>query len=96
MTGVQTDFNGSSFPQGCQEEAVPKSLVALDSMILDGPNITRREGGDSRQATLNIAQLLQYNSSAKRRSKSASFHHRKSRETPLPVYLGMMIHGNEN
>ncbi|GFO25219.1 tyrosine-protein kinase receptor tie-1 [Plakobranchus ocellatus] len=96
MTGVQTDFNGSSFPQGSQEEAVPKSLVALVSMILDGPNITRREGDDSRQATLSIAQLLQYNSSAKRRSKSASFHHRKSRETLLPVYLGMMKHGNEN
>lgn len=93
LIGVQTQFDGSSFPQGCQEEAVPKSLVSLVSMILDGPNITRRDGDESRQATLSIAQLLQYNSSLRRRRGSTSIQHSKSRETPLPIYLGMMIHG---
>ncbi len=57
MIGVRAQCDGSSFPQGCQEEAVPKSLVALVSMILDGPNIARRDGDESRQATLSIATL---------------------------------------
>ena len=73
---------------------MPKSLVALVSMILDGPNITRRDGDESRQATLSIAQLLQYNSSLRKRGGSTNIHHSKSRETPVPIYLGMMIHGH--
>ena len=38
MTGVCSQFNCTSFSPGCQEESVPKSLVALVSMILEGPN----------------------------------------------------------
>ena len=86
-------FDGT-FPQGCQEDAVPKSLVALVSMSLDGPNIKRRDDDEARQATLSIAQVLQYNSSVRRRDGSTGTHHNKSRETPLAIYLGMMIHGH--
>ena len=93
MTSADTQFAGSSFPQGCQEASVPKSLVALVSMILDGQAITRRDGDESRQATMSIAQLLQYNSSVRRRRGSTGIHHRKCKETPLPLYLGMMIRG---
>ena len=75
------------------EASVPKSLAALISMILDGPAITRRDGDESRQATMSISQLLQYNSSVRRRRGSTGIHHRKCKETPLPLYLGMMIHG---
>ena len=66
MFGLHTGFDGS-FPRGCQEDAVPKSLVALVSMIMDGLNIKKRETGDVRQATLSLAQLLQYNSYVRRR-----------------------------
>ena len=34
MFGMHTGFDGS-FPRGCQEDAVPKSLIALVSMIMD-------------------------------------------------------------
>ena len=77
-----------------KKEVVPESLVALVSIILDGPNITRRDGDESRQATLSIAQLVQLNSSVRKRGESTSIHHSKSRETPVPIYLGMMIHGH--
>ena len=42
MFGLHTGFDGS-FPRGCQEHAVPKALVALVSMIMDGLNIKKRE-----------------------------------------------------
>ena len=93
MTNVDTQFDGSSFEQGCQEASVPRSLLALVSMILDRPAITRRAGDESRQATMSISQLLQYNSSVRRRRGSTGVHHRKCKETPLPLYLAMMIHG---
>ena len=42
MLEIHTSFDGS-FPVGCQEDAVPKSLVALISMIMDGPNIKKKD-----------------------------------------------------
>ena len=60
MLEIHTSFEGS-FPVGCQEDAVPKSLVALISMVMDGPNIKKKDTGEVRQATLSLAQLLEYN-----------------------------------
>ncbi len=45
---LHTGFDGS-IPWGSQEYAVPKSLVALVSMIMD---IKKRDTDDVRQATL--------------------------------------------
>ena len=45
MFGLHTGFDGS-FPLGCQEDDVPKSLVALVSMIIDGFNIKKIDTGD--------------------------------------------------
>ena len=93
MFGMHTGFDGS-FPRGCQEDAVPMSLVAMVSMIMDGINIKKRETDDVKQATLSLAELLQYNSCVRRRLGSTGSNHSKDRETPLPVYIGMMIHGH--
>ena len=93
MLGMQSAFDGS-FSKGCQEQAVPKSLLALVTMILDGQNILNTASQKVRQSTLSMAQLLQFNSHVKRQPASTGTHHSKSRETPLPVYLGMMIHAD--
>jgi hypothetical protein len=93
VLGMQATFDGS-FSKGCQEQAVPKSLVALIAMVMDGPNIMNKVTEKVRQAMLSMAQLLQYNSYVKRRPSSTGTHHNKNRETPLPIYLGMMIHAN--
>ena len=37
MFGEANPFNG--FPEGCQEESAPSQLLALVSMILEGPSI---------------------------------------------------------
>ena len=60
MFGWHAGFDGS-FQRGCQEDDVPKSLVALVSMIMDGLTFKKRDTYDVRQATLSLAQLLQYN-----------------------------------
>jgi hypothetical protein len=93
MMGMRSAFDGS-FANGCQEESVPKSLIALVGMIIDGPNIKNKETDEVRQATLSMAQLLQYNSCTKRRTGSTKTRHNRNRETPLPLYLGMMIHAH--
>ena len=48
---VHTHFDGS-FPKGCQEDAVPKSLVALIGMVMDGHNIKKKIKNKVRQAKL--------------------------------------------
>ncbi|KAG0715633.1 hypothetical protein GWK47_011480 [Chionoecetes opilio] len=53
-------------------------------MILDGPNIKSQSGDGVTQATLSTAQLLQYNSSIRRRVGSTTVRHNKDRETHCP------------
>ena len=93
MLGMKSAFD-CSFAKGCQEQSVPKSLIALVRMIMDGPNIKNKETEKARQATLSMAQMLQYNSYTKRRTGSTGTHHKKNRETPMPLFLGMMIHAH--
>ena len=95
MLKMTTAFSGS-FDTLCQEESVPNSLIALVSMILNGPNIHEQSSHSSIPApTLTISQLLQFNSCARRRKSTGSVQstkHSHNRETPVPVYLGVMIH----
>uniref|UniRef100_UPI00358E7494 uncharacterized protein n=1 Tax=Myxine glutinosa TaxID=7769 RepID=UPI00358E7494 len=92
MLGMSAHFDGS-FPQGCQEDAVPKSLVALVSMIMDGPNIKKKDDDEVIQTSLSIAQLLQYNSYVRRCEGSTGTHHNKSRETPIPSWQKSAMQG---
>ena len=83
-------FNGT-FPEGVQQDSVPNTLVSLISMILDGPSNTSQAKPVS-QAALTIAQLIVFNSHVRRRKDSVSMHHSKEKETPLPEYIGLMVH----
>ena len=59
MSGLHTGFDGS-IPRCCQEDAVPKSLVALVSTIMD---IKKRDTDDVRQAILvlfGVVDFLRY------------------------------------
>lgn len=88
MLDKEIKFTGL-FDQNCQTDSVPYPLLALVNMILNGPNI---KSSSTSQATLSIAQLLQYNSSKCRTEGSTGTYHNKSRETPLPIYLGLKLH----
>lgn len=91
MFKLQAIFTGT-FDQECQLKSVPHSLLALVSMIHHGPSIKSQGADGFSQATLSVAQMLQYNSFVRQRPETTSAHHNKARETPLPIYIGLTIH----
>lgn len=95
MFKIKQNFSGS-FDTQCQEESVPASLLALVSMVLYGPNITAQSSSASTpQPALTLSQLLMHNSCVRQRQTTIStptIKHNHERETPLPIYLGVMIH----
>lgn len=93
MLQLKNKFDGS-FDSKCQEESVPSSLMTLVSMVLNGPNIIEQSRLSAiPQSVLTISQLLMYNSSIRRRGNSVSTpKHSRERETPLPIFLGALIH----
>lgn len=90
---MKASFTGT-FDGQCQASSVPNSLMALVSMILYGPNIkTQSSHLSPPQATLTLSQLLMFNTFARCRDGSSnSLMHRQERETPLPLYVGVLIH----
>ena len=61
MFKVKQNFDGS-FGWTCQKDSVPASLLALVSMVLNGPNIQEQSSSSTSQPVLTIAQLLMHNS----------------------------------
>jgi len=99
MFQTKNSFNGS-FDTECQDNSVPSSLLALVSMVINGTNIkTLTNDAPALQSAYSISQLLMYNSSIRRRNKdkttsstSSNVKHNQERETPLAIYLGLMVH----
>ena len=94
MFKMKKQFSGS-FDAKCQEESVPISLLELVYMVLNGTNIkTQLSSASVPQPTLSLAQLLMFNCSVRRRKyvTACSTKHNQERETPLPIYLGVMVH----
>ena len=76
-------------------DSTPASLLALVSMVLYGASITSQTTVSSTpQPALTISQLLQFSSSACKKVKQSPDvpRHNAARETPLPIYLGIMLH----
>ena len=85
------------FDENCQATSVPKALVTLLSMIMNGSQLTLENEHDNvynQQACLSVAQLLVFNTyKRRRRLVSQNFtKHSKKREPPLPVHIGLLIH----
>ena len=89
-------FNGS-FGENCQQESVPKLLLALVTMVLEGPSIKDQIQECSTQAALSIAQVLKFNSVKHTRSQvdiTTSTKHSIAQETPIPTYIGLVLHAH--
>ncbi|XP_064097400.1 uncharacterized protein LOC135208795 [Macrobrachium nipponense] len=82
MFGEAKPFTG--FPEGCQEESVASLLLALVSMILEGPNIKEQMAGTN-PAAISAAQILKFNSIKHKRTRgtksSTSVRHSVAQET---------------
>ncbi len=69
--------------------------LTLVSMVLNGPNIQDQSNlSGIPQSVLTITQLLMYHCSIRRREASSLSmpKHSQERETPLPIFLGTLIH----
>ena len=85
-----SDLFHGTFSQACQQRSVSLSLLTLVKMILVGTNEYSHEQGNQ-QAALSIAQLIKFNSMKHGwRSTDGSVGH--SITTPLPLYLGLLMH----
>ena len=77
-----------SFRSECHETAIPQSLFKLVNMLLCGTELT---SDACSEPALSLSQLIMFNciKRSKKYKISLSF---LSREPPLPVLLGMMVH----
>ena len=92
LFGSNSLFNGN-FDYSYQESSVPKSLLVLLRMILEGTKINSESSYANYQAALSVAQLIKSNIvKRKRRETRICPRHTLSQKIPLPVYLGLMTH----
>ena len=88
MEKISYKFNGT-FSNDCEINSVPQSLIHLLASLIEG---------DSEQVSrgvLSVAQLVMFNfkkNSRKRESVSKDTHTRHHHETPLVIYLSLLLH----
>ena len=82
-------FSGS-FPDECQQNSVPQSLLTLIRLILYGT--VTEEPHQTSQPCLTLAQLMVFNTYARWRQEATENRHTEQGETPLPLFMGALIH----
>jgi len=81
-----------SVSDGIQTAAIPDELLSLVWMILEGPSIKHKTSGRNNAANV-LLQILIFNGVKFNTSDSLAVRHNTDRETPVPTYLGLMLHG---
>jgi len=94
---IEDDKVFNEFPPGCQQDSVPSVLLALVSMISEGPSIKHHSESTTPMA-LSITQLLKFNTLKHRRANTGStprpVRHATMQEMPVPIYIGLMLHAH--
>ena len=88
-------FTGSFSNDFTPRDCVPPSLVNFLSTLVGGCNIDNGSpaASNERTAALTLAQLIRLNSVKRMRpDRPEQTRHHISHETPLPVYIGLMVH----
>lgn len=91
MKEHKTKFKGPFTDEDIQN-AVPRCLLELVRMIEHGPDIQSQLENDVSQSDMAIAQLLMYNYHAKVPKKAEVQRHSVERETPICIYIGLLIY----
>ena len=85
-------FTGS-FTHDFPERSIPMTLFTLVRMLLEGCQIDTERSPNSCKAALSISQLIRFNSIKRERKEAVKeIRHHPDRETPLPLYIGLMLH----
>ena len=83
-------FDGSFVNPRLQYESIPSKILFFVRHLLGGAS---KDGDDVHQSILTLSQLLSFNSVKCRRTNSThNPRHQKSRERPVAVYIGLMVH----
>ena len=88
----ENKFDGS-FGKDCLKAGISDTLLSFIRMILDGPNIKHQTNSRSSIAAV-ISQFLIFNSAKFASTSSSTVRHNVDRETPVPTYLGLMLHAS--
>ena len=93
ILSMKQSFKGT-FSRNCQKEAVPKTLLSLINSILGGSKLKGEGDVDEMTLTsaLTVSQFLMFNCVKERGNTGNKVRHNTERETPLPIYLGLMLH----
>ena len=85
------EFDGT-FSANCQEDFSPQSLKSFLDNLLQGNKINSSHT-HLEQSTLTISQILCITVKRLRQyTNTTEMHRAKSRESPLEIYLGMLVH----
>ena len=85
-------FHGD-LSQQKQTASVPKELIHLVSLILEGTLQHQQVLGNTHDVAVNLSQLIRFNAvKTKRKLGDSHFRHSKANEPPLPIKTGLMIH----
>ena len=74
---------------------MPRELVALVSMVLEGPNIKEQSYKSTAhtKVVVSLSELLMFSTvKIAKATGSAPIHHMQARETPLPTFIAMELH----
>ena len=88
MSTINQSFCGV-FTSNSEIDSVPQSLLSLLTMILGMPE------NSTCNSALSIAQLIYFNFVNKSKSistTSTKVRHNANKETPLPIYVGLLLH----
>ena len=76
-----------------QTASVPKGLIHLVSLILEGTSQHQQVSGNTNAIAVNLSQLIWISAvKAKRKLGDLHFRHYKANEPPLPIKTGLVIH----
>jgi len=82
-------FEGE-FPENCEEKCIPGPLLAAVNTILYGTSQLPRSGTKSPVITISQLIMLNFHESL---PKGNIVRHKKNREPPLPLYMGLSSYG---
>ena len=76
-----------------QTASIPKELIHLVSLILEGTSQHQQVSGNTHAIAVNLSQLIRFNAvKTKRKLGDSRFRHSKANEPPRPIKNGLMIH----
>ena len=85
-------FDGD-LSQQKQTASVPKELIHLVSLILEGMSQHQQVSGNTHAIAVNLSQLIRFNAvKTKQKLGDSHFRHSKTNKPPLPIKTDLMIH----